>query len=91
MVYAEEERKGVTADIEVVDGPNEEGEAFACPGKLCDPFRRSHHIERAAKTCNSDLSFIKMVMLLTICISSYNFFVFVSSPVIANSTFSGTT
>ncbi|THU66688.1 hypothetical protein C4D60_Mb05t16810 [Musa balbisiana] len=60
VVYAEEERKGVTADIEVVDGPNEEGEAFACPGKLCDPFRRSHHIERAAKTCNSDLSFIKM-------------------------------
>lgn len=84
MVYAEEERKDVTADIEVVDGPNDEGEAFARPGKLCDPFRRSHQIERAAMTYNSDLSFIKMVMLLTICISSYHFFffVFVSSPVL---------
>ncbi|CAL9160927.1 unnamed protein product, partial [Musa hybrid cultivar] len=54
---AEEERKGgvTAADIEVVDGPNDEGEAFARPGKLCDPFRRSHQIERAAIYCKLDL------------------------------------
>ncbi|CAL9101914.1 unnamed protein product, partial [Musa acuminata var. zebrina] len=69
VVYAEEERKGVTADIEVVDGPNDEGEAFVRPGKLCDPFRRSHQIERAAMTYNSDLSFIKMYCKLDLFIT----------------------
>ncbi|KAJ8505157.1 hypothetical protein OPV22_006043 [Ensete ventricosum] len=43
VAYAEAEIKAVTAYIEVVDGPNDEGEAF----------------ERAARTYNSDSSFIK--------------------------------
>ncbi|KAI3973396.1 hypothetical protein MKW92_025667 [Papaver armeniacum] len=36
VAYTEEETKAMAAEIEVVDGPNDEGEMFTRPGKLSD-------------------------------------------------------
>ncbi|KAJ6816885.1 cytochrome c1-2, heme protein, mitochondrial isoform X1 [Iris pallida] len=38
VAYTEEETKAMAAEIEVVDGPNDEGEMFTRPGKLSDRF-----------------------------------------------------
>ncbi|KAL6520160.1 hypothetical protein OROMI_032340 [Orobanche minor] len=38
VAYTEEETNVMVAEIEVVDGPNDEGEMFTSPGKLSDHF-----------------------------------------------------
>jgi len=55
-----------TQRIEVVDGPNDEGEMFARPGKLSDRFPQPYPNEQAARFANGgayppDLSLITNV------------------------------
>ncbi|CAL9127467.1 unnamed protein product [Musa acuminata var. zebrina] len=53
----------MAAEIEVVDGPNDEGEMFTRPGKLSDRFPQPYSNEQAARFANGgayppDLSLI---------------------------------
>ncbi|CAL5441026.1 unnamed protein product [Camellia sinensis] len=48
VAYTEEETKAMAAEIEVVDGPNDEGEMFTRPGKLSDHFLQPYPNEQAA-------------------------------------------
>lgn len=61
--HTEEEAKKLAADIEIQDGPNEEGEMFERPGKLSDYFPRPYANDNAARAANNgalppDLSLI---------------------------------
>ncbi|TYI60324.1 hypothetical protein E1A91_D10G096500v1 [Gossypium mustelinum] len=63
VAYTEEETKTMAAEIEVVDGPNDEGEMFTRPGKLSDRFPQPYANEAAARFANGgayppDLSLI---------------------------------
>ncbi|XP_073019077.1 cytochrome c1-2, heme protein, mitochondrial-like isoform X1 [Primulina eburnea] len=63
VAYTEEETKSMAAEIEVVDGPNDEGEMFTRPGKLSDRFPQPYANEQAARFANGgayppDLSLI---------------------------------
>nr|KYP31784.1 hypothetical protein KK1_047725 [Cajanus cajan] len=63
VAYTEEEVKAMAAEIEVVDGPNDEGEMFTRPGKLSDRFPQPYANESAARFANGgayppDLSLI---------------------------------
>ncbi|KAK9271867.1 hypothetical protein L1049_002232 [Liquidambar formosana] len=63
VAYTEEEAKALAAEIEVVDGPNDEGEMFTRPGKLSDRFPQPYPNEQAARFANGgayppDLSLI---------------------------------
>ena len=63
VAYTEEEAKAMAAESEVVDGPNDEGEAFERPGRLSDPLPRPYSSEEAARFANGgayppDLSLI---------------------------------
>ncbi|CAA2987163.1 cytochrome c1-2, heme, mitochondrial-like [Olea europaea subsp. europaea] len=63
VAYTEEETKAMAAEIEVVDGPNDEGEMFTRPGKLSDRFPEPYPNEQAARFANGgayppDLSLI---------------------------------
>ncbi|PHT57196.1 Cytochrome c1 1, heme protein, mitochondrial [Capsicum baccatum] len=63
VAYTEEEVKAMAAEIEVVDGPNDEGEMFTRPGKLSDRFPQPYPNEAAARFANGgayppDLSLI---------------------------------
>uniref|UniRef100_A0A2P2L7H0 Cytochrome c1-2 heme protein n=1 Tax=Rhizophora mucronata TaxID=61149 RepID=A0A2P2L7H0_RHIMU len=63
IAYTEEETKAMAAEIEVVDGPNDEGEMFTRPGKLSDRFPQPYANEQAARFANGgayppDLSLI---------------------------------
>ncbi|XP_010269609.1 PREDICTED: cytochrome c1-2, heme protein, mitochondrial-like isoform X2 [Nelumbo nucifera] len=63
VAYTEEETKAMAAEIEVVDGPNDEGELFTRPGKLSDRFPQPYANEQAARFANGgayppDLSLI---------------------------------
>ncbi|KAL0342067.1 UNVERIFIED_CONTAM: Cytochrome c1-1, heme protein, mitochondrial [Sesamum calycinum] len=63
VAYTEEETKAMAAEIEVVDGPNDEGEMFTRPGKLSDRFPQPYANEQAARFANGgayppDLSLI---------------------------------
>ncbi|CAL9075461.1 unnamed protein product [Musa textilis] len=63
VAYTEEETKAMAAEIEVVDGPNDEGEMFTRPGKLSDRFPHPYSNEQAARFANGgayppDLSLI---------------------------------
>ncbi|KAK4726618.1 hypothetical protein R3W88_031535 [Solanum pinnatisectum] len=63
VAYTEEETKAMAAEIEVVDGPNDEGEMFTRPGKLSDRFPQPYANEAAARFANGgayppDLSLI---------------------------------
>nr|POE67003.1 cytochrome c1-1, heme protein, mitochondrial [Quercus suber] len=63
VAYTEEEVKAMAAEIEVVDGPNDEGEMFTRPGKLSDRFPQPYSNEQAARFANGgayppDLSLI---------------------------------
>ncbi|EOA24699.1 hypothetical protein CARUB_v10017977mg [Capsella rubella] len=63
VAYTEEEAKAMAAEIEVVDGPNDEGEMFTRPGKLSDRFPQPYANESAARFANGgayppDLSLI---------------------------------
>jgi cytochrome c1 len=67
VAYTEEEVKAMAAEIEVVDGPNDEGEMFTRPGKLSDRFPQPYANEAAARFANGgayppDLSLITKVM-----------------------------
>lgn len=66
VAYTEEETKAMAAEIEVVDGPNDEGEMFTRPGKLSDRFPEPYANEQAARFANGgayppDLSLITKV------------------------------
>lgn len=67
VAYTEEETKAMAAEIEVVDGPNDEGEMFSRPGKLSDRFPVPYPNEQAARFANGgayppDLSLITKVI-----------------------------
>lgn len=42
----------MTVEIEVVDGPNDEGETFTRPGKLSDRFPLPYSNEQVARFAN---------------------------------------
>lgn len=72
VAYTEEETKAMAAEIEVVDGPNDEGEMFTRPGKLSDRFPQPYANEQAARFSNGgayppDLSLITKVRLTNCC------------------------
>ena len=77
VAYTEEEAKAMAAEIEVVDGPNDEGEMFTRPGKLSDRLPQPYANESAARFANGgayppDLSLITKVcccfhLILKIC------------------------
>ncbi|KAF1879508.1 hypothetical protein Lal_00005975 [Lupinus albus] len=52
VAYTEDEVKAMAAEIEVVDGPNDEGEMFTRPGKLSDRFPQPYANEAAARFAN---------------------------------------
>lgn len=63
VAYTEEEAKELAADLEVVDGPNDEGEMYTRPGRLSDKFPSPYANEEAARFANGgayppDLSLI---------------------------------
>ena len=63
VAYTEDEVKEMAAEIEVTDGPNEEGEDYERPGRLADPLPRPYRNEEAARAANGgayppDLSLI---------------------------------
>jgi len=66
VAYTEEEVKAMAAEIEVEDGPNDEGEMFMRPGKISDKFPQPYKNEQAARYANGgayppDLSLITKV------------------------------
>lgn len=63
VCYTEDEAKELAANIEVVDGPNDEGEMFDRPGKVSDKLPSPYANEAAARYANGgayppDLSLI---------------------------------
>lgn len=63
VCYTEDEAKELASNIEVVDGPNDEGEMFDRPGKLSDKMPSPYSNEEAARFANGgayppDLSLI---------------------------------
>lgn len=63
VCYTEEEVKTMCEDMDVMDGPNDEGEMFERPGKLTDYFPSPYPNEEAARYANNgayppDLSLI---------------------------------
>ncbi|XP_050877683.1 cytochrome c1 1, heme protein, mitochondrial-like [Lathyrus oleraceus] len=52
VAYTEGEVKAMAAEIEVEDGPNDEGEMFTRPGKLSDRFPQPYANESAARFAN---------------------------------------
>ena len=40
VAYTEDECKAMATEIEVMDGPNDEGEPYERPGRLSDPLPR---------------------------------------------------
>lgn len=53
----------LVVDIEVLEGPNDEGKTFVCPSKLCDPNLSSTLELNVAHA--PQLSFITKVMVLS--------------------------
>lgn len=69
VAYMEDEEKAMAAEIEVVDGPNDEGEMFTRPGKLSDQFPQPYANEQVARFTNGgayppDLSLITKVIFI---------------------------
>jgi len=63
VCHTEEEAKAEAEEIQVLDGPDENGEMFKRPGKLSDYFPSPYPNEEAARVANNgafppDLSFI---------------------------------
>eukprot|EP00244_Chara_vulgaris_P010516 TRINITY_DN484_c0_g1_i1.p1 TRINITY_DN484_c0_g1~~TRINITY_DN484_c0_g1_i1.p1 ORF type:complete len:270 (-),score=44.70 TRINITY_DN484_c0_g1_i1:1045-1827(-) len=63
VAYTEDEVKALAEEIEVEDGPNDEGEMFSRPGKPSDYFPKPYANEQAARFANNgayppDLSLI---------------------------------
>jgi len=62
-IMTEEEAKAEAEEVQVLDGPDENGAMFERPGKLSDKFPKPYPNEEAAKAANNgalppDLSFI---------------------------------
>jgi len=65
ICMTENEAKNEAADIQVLDGPNEQGEMFERPGKLSDYFPKPYPNDAAAAAANNgaippDLSYIAL-------------------------------
>ena len=63
VAYTEDEVKDMALEVEVMDGPNDEGEMFERPGKLSDKLPEPYPNEEAARFANGgayppDLSLI---------------------------------
>ncbi|KAJ1897361.1 cytochrome c1, partial [Coemansia sp. IMI 209127] len=63
VAFTEEETRGMAAEFEYTDGPNEKGDMFQRPGKLTDPIPPPYANEEAARAANAgalppDLSLI---------------------------------
>ena len=63
VCFTEEEVKTMASEVDVVDGPNDEGEMFERPGKASDYFPSPYPNEEAARYANNgayppDLSLI---------------------------------
>ncbi|XP_006830834.1 PREDICTED: cytochrome c1, heme protein, mitochondrial-like [Chrysochloris asiatica] len=63
VCYTEEEAKALAEEVEIQDGPNEDGEMFTRPGKLSDYFPKPYPNPEAARVANNgavppDLSYI---------------------------------
>lgn len=63
VCYSEEEAKALAQEVEVQDGPNDDGEMFMRPGKLSDYFPKPYPNPEAARAANNgalppDLSYI---------------------------------
>lgn len=61
--HTEEEAKAEAEEVNVKDGPNDEGEYYMRPGKISDPFPNPYPNEEAARAANNgayppDLSLI---------------------------------
>ena len=61
--YSEDSIKGIAAQVQVTDGPNEQGEMFQRPGRPSDPIARPFANDQAARAANNgalppDLSLI---------------------------------
>jgi len=52
QVYPEKHMKGIAAQFDVTDGPNDEGEMFQRPGILTDAFPAPYPNEEAARYAN---------------------------------------
>jgi len=50
--YSEEQVKAMAAEVEVQDGPNDDGEMFARPGRPYDHFKAPFANEKAARAAN---------------------------------------
>ena len=66
VAYTEDEVKSIASEIEVIDGPNDEGEMYTRPGKPSDRFPNPYPNEQAARFANGgayppDLSLITKV------------------------------
>ena len=69
VAYTEDEVKVIASEIEVTDGPNDEGEMFTRPGKTSDRFPNPYPNEQAARFANGgayppDLSLITKVGMM---------------------------
>jgi len=54
VCYTEDEVVKMAAEVEVTDGPNDEGEMFTRPAKLTDRFPRPYENEQAARAANAN-------------------------------------
>lgn len=53
VAYSEDQAKRIAEEIEVQDGPNDEGEMFDRPGKLSDHFPNPYRNEEEARNINN--------------------------------------
>ena len=65
IAYTEDEAKAEASEVQVLDGPDENGEMFERPGKLSDYFPRPYPNDAAAAAANNgaippDLSYITL-------------------------------
>ncbi|KAM8811121.1 cytochrome c1, heme protein, mitochondrial [Eudromia elegans] len=63
VTHTEAEAKALAEEVEVLDGPDENGEMFTRPGKISDPFPKPYPNAEAARAANNgalppDLSYI---------------------------------
>lgn len=58
----------MAAEIEVVDGPNDEGEMFTRPGKLSDRFPQPYENEQAAQFANGRAYPPDLRLIIKVCI-----------------------
>eukprot|EP00898_Chlorokybus_atmophyticus_P007893 jgi/Chlat1/8104/Chrsp75S07555 len=52
VAYTEEEVKAMAEEVEVIDGPNDQGEMYTRPGKISDPLPKPYPNEETARYAN---------------------------------------